>query len=162
MQVTLPIKTPFRTSTDREIIEGIKKADSEKDLKFFQYEFYNRFAPYIYKVALLCCRNFNDADFLSREILQLTFINAYRNISRFDFPVESEDSDCTNLTKAWLGKIANNEFRRALSKKVNDTVDFDSLNLSETPSDDLFTNLYEEPEQEVTNAFKLKLQEAMN
>ena len=150
MQETLQVKTPFKTLTDAEVVAGIQVSKDEKELKLLQYEFYNRFAPYIYKVGSLKCRNFQDSDAMVREILQLTFIIAYKTIGKFKL-----------VLKAWLGKIANREFLKEIGKRVDEHVDFDTLNIPE-PSYDPFAILVGGDDTEVPNEFRLKLQEAMN
>lgn len=161
MQETLQVKTPFKTLTDAEVVAGIQVSKDEKELKLLQYEFYNRFAPYIYKVGSLKCRNFQDSDAMVREILQLTFIIAYKTIGKFTFPEGILPEKCKLVLKAWLGKIANREFLKEIGKRVDEHVDFDTLNIPE-PSYDPFAILVGGDDTEVPNEFRLKLQEAMN
>jgi DNA-directed RNA polymerase specialized sigma24 family protein len=161
MQEILQIKTPLTSISDEKIIEGIKNVQEENELKFFQYEFYNRFAGYIYKVALYKFRNFNDPDFLAREVLQKTFITAYEKIFKFKFPSGSSPKDHTKIIKAWLGRIAENESKKAIGKTVNENIEYDTLNLPE-PSYDQFEDIYGEPIKETPNEFRNKLQLALN
>jgi RNA polymerase sigma factor (sigma-70 family) len=161
MLETLHETTPFKKLTENEVVAGLKVSENEKELKFFQYEFYNRFAPYIYKVGCQKCRNFQDSEMMAREILQLTFIKAYKSIGRFTFPEGVEPGKCKLIIKAWLGKIANNEFLKEIGKRVNETIDFDSLGIPE-PSYDPFAVLLNDNPVEVPNEFRMKLQEAMN
>jgi len=161
MQETLHESTPFKKLTDTEVVAGIQVGKNEKELKFFQYEFYNRFAPYIYKVGSQKCRNFQDSEDMAREILQLTFIIAYKNIGKFTFPEGVQPDKCKFVIKAWLGKIANREFLKEIGKRIDENVDFDTLNIPEL-SYDPFAILAGGEAVEVPNEFRLKLQEAMN
>ena len=161
MQETLHEKTPFKTLTDSEIIVGLQDCKEERELKFFQYEFYNRFAPYIYKVGSNVCRNFQDGESMAREVVQLTFIKAYKNIGKFTLPEGIDPQKSKFVIKAWLGKIANREFLREIGKKIEENVDFDSLNFPE-PTYDPFFVLSNGSKDQVSNEFRSKLQVAMN
>ena len=161
MEETLHEKTPFKTLTDAEVVAGIQVSNNEKEVKFFQYEFYNRFAPYIYKVGSQKCRNFQDSDSMAREILQLTFIIAYKTIGKFTFPEGIQPEKCKLVIKAWLGKIANREFLKELGKRIDENVDIDTLNIPEVVYDP-FAILTGDHKVEVQSEFRSKLQEAMN
>lgn len=161
MSETLQEITPFKKLTDNEVVAGLKVSTNEKELKFFQYEFYNRYAPFIYKVGCQKCRNFQDSETMAREILQLTFIIAFKSINRFAFPEGVEPEKCKLVIKAWLGKIANREFLKEIGKRVNEAIDFDSLNIPE-PSYDPFALLLNDDPIAVPSEFRIKLQEAMN
>lgn len=161
MQEILLEKTPFKTLTDAEVVARLQGSKESKELKFLQYEFYNRFAPYIYKVGSQKCRNFQDSDAMAREILQLTFIVAFKSIGKFIFPEGILPEKCKFVLKAWLGKIANREFLKEIGKRVDEHVDFDNLNIPE-PMYDPFAILVGGDDIEVPSEFRLKLQEAMN
>lgn len=161
MDEILPIKTQPTTLSDEKLLEGIKSTIEDKEKTQLQFEFYNRFAGYIYKAALQKFRNFKDPKFLAEEVLQHTFITAFEKIGKFKFPAKSVDADHSKIIKAWLGKIAVNESKKAIGKIVNDKVDYESLNLPE-PEYDQFEEIYGEKIEAVPNEFHQKLQGALN
>ncbi len=161
MERILQVKTPFTTLPDEGVIEGFKNTLDERELELYQFEFYNRFAEYIYKAALQKFRNFSDAQFLAQEVLQNTFITAFNKIGKFKFPSKALKSDYPKIIKAWLGKIANNESKKSIGAIINSKIEYDSLNLPE-PTYDQVENIYGQEIAEIPNEFMQKLQFAMN
>lgn len=161
MDEILHIKTQLTTMSEEKLIESLKVTLESKELTQLQFEFYNRFSGYIYKVALQKFRNFKDPKFLSEEVLQNTFITAFEKVGKFKLPVKSLPSDHSKIIKAWLGKIATNESKKATGKVVNDKIEYDTLNLPE-PEYDQFEYIYGETIPDVPNEFRQKLQAAMN
>jgi len=161
MDEILHIKTQLTTLSDEKLLDGLRATLETKELAQLQFEFYNRFSGYLYKVALQKFRNFRDPKFLAEEVLQSTFITAFEKIGKFKLPVKSLPSDHSKIIKAWLGKIATNESKKAIGKIINDKIEYDTLNLPE-PEYDHFEDIYGEPVAEVPNEFRQKLQAAMN
>jgi RNA polymerase sigma factor (sigma-70 family) len=161
MKEILQIKSHLKGMLDEELIEALKTTLEQKELMLLQFEFYNRFSGYIYKVALQKFRNFKETEFLAEELLQAVFITAFEKIGKFNFPKQSTTADCSNILKGWLGKIANNESKKAMAKVINDKIEYDSLNLPE-PEYDQFEEIYGERIPDIPNEFRQKLQFAMN
>jgi RNA polymerase sigma factor (sigma-70 family) len=161
MKDLLLTQTPFKKETVDKIVLGIQTATDASELKFFQYEFYNRFAGYVYKAALHHFKLYDGTQFLAKETLQETFIKAFAKIDTFRFPLNAMEADYPKIIRAWLGKIALNESKRATGKIINEKVQYDSLNTPEL-SYDPFEDIYGEDKEEVPNEFQLLLQEAMN
>lgn len=162
MQTTIPDERPYKKAPTQEVIQILKMPYNAKELRLIQYEFYYRFASYIYKCSFQKCRNFKNPEDLSRDILQETFRNAIKSIQSFSFPDTVLDPiDYERSVKAWLGRIATNEFMKAKAKFENNHLDNDLLNFKE-PLGNLFNDLYDEPIEQMPNEFKTKLQIAMN
>lgn len=163
MEEILHSKTRNATISLEMLLEGLKSTIDEMEQRQLQFEFYSRFSRYLYKAALQKFRNFRDPEFLTEEVLQKTFITAFEKIKadKFSFPAKATAADHDKITKAWLGKIATNESKKAIGKIVNDKVDYEQLELPE-PTYDQFGNIYGERIEEVPNEFKLKLQAALN
>ena len=70
------------------------------------------FSPMIYRLGLKMLNNPQDAE----DILQETFIKAYKNIEKFDG---------RSSISTWLYRIATNEALMSLRKKRPDTVSYD-------------------------------------
>lgn len=161
MDEILPIKTQLTTMSDEKLLEGLRSTLETRELTQLQFEFYNRFSGYLYKVALQKFRNFREPKFLSEEVLQNTFITAFEKVGKFRLPEKSLPTDHSKIIRVWLGKIATNESKKAIGKIVNDRIDYDTLNLPE-PEYDQFEDIYGEPITDVPNEFRQKLQAAMN
>jgi|GEM_PF-871155 len=161
METTLHPPSSLREMTEKELIEGIQDNLEGKELTLLEFEFYHRFAEYIYKICLYKFRNFGDTEFLARDVLQNTFITAFRKIGKFKFPIKSLAIDHGKIIRAWLGTIANNETKKSMGKIIDNKIEYDSLNLPE-PDYDQFENIYGEPIAAIPNMFSQKLQTAMN
>ena len=161
MNKILLTQTPFRKATLEGIIEGLQNTYEEKDLELYKFEFYNRFAEYIYKAALYKFRNYSNTQLLSEEVLQNTFITAFEKVLKFKFPVNSLPVEHDKIIKAWLGKIAENEAKKSIGRIINNKIDYDSLKLPE-PEYEQFDNIYGDPLPKTPNEFMLRLQEALN
>lgn len=161
MKEILQIETPLKKVTDGELISGLQKCKNDKDLKHYEFEFYRRFAPHIYKAGSSKCRNFRDGDAMAREILQLTFISAFKAICKFSFPPSAKPESYKKLINAWLGKIANRLFLKEIEKRVSENTDYDTSKIPETSFDSLAI-LTEGDSIEVQSKLLLKLQEAMS
>ncbi|MES2649391.1 MAG: hypothetical protein V4717_21105 [Bacteroidota bacterium] len=161
MTEILHIKAQLSAMSDETLIDALKNVDNTGGLDRLQFEFYNRFSGYLYKVALQNFRNFSDSEFLAEEVLQYTFITAFQKIVKFNFPLNCDSLGCTRIIRAWLGKIANNESKKAIGKIVNNKIDYDSLNLPE-PEFDQFEELYGQLPPAISNPFLQQLQLALN
>jgi RNA polymerase sigma-70 factor (ECF subfamily) len=77
------------------------------------------YSPMIYRLGLKMLNNPQDAE----DILQETFIKAYKNIDNFDG---------RSTVSTWLYRIATNEALMSLRKKRPDTVSFDVPSIFDT------------------------------
>ena len=77
------------------------------------------YSPMIYRLGLKMLNNPQDAE----DILQETFIKAYKHIGKFDG---------RSSVSTWLYRIATNEALMSLRKKRPDTVSFDVPSIFET------------------------------
>jgi RNA polymerase sigma-70 factor (ECF subfamily) len=78
-----------------------------------------QYSPMIYRLGLKMLNNPQDAE----DILQETFIKAYKHIHKFDG---------RSSVSTWLYRIATNEALMALRKKRPDTVSFDMPSIHDT------------------------------
>jgi RNA polymerase sigma-70 factor (ECF subfamily) len=78
-----------------------------------------QYSPMIYRLGLKMLNNPQDAE----DILQETFIKAYKHIHKFDG---------RSSVSTWLYRIATNEALMALRKKRPDTVSFDMPSMHDT------------------------------
>lgn len=78
-----------------------------------------QFSPMIYRLGLKMLNNPQDAE----DILQETFIKAYKHIHKFDG---------RSSVSTWLYRIATNEALMVLRKKRPDTVSFDMPSMHDT------------------------------
>lgn len=163
MELTISMQTRHQILSDKQLLEAIQNEEDEAELQTLHWEFYNRFAKYVFKVATQSCINngYKDAAYLSKEILQETFIRAVPKLQSFRFREGASDVDCKNLLKGWLGRIANHEFERARKKLPEDTVSMDIIEPNRYSHNPL-NAIFDEPVEEVTNVYRQKLQEAMN
>lgn len=161
MDEILHIKTQLTTMSYEKLIEGLKTTFNQKELSQLQFEFYNRFSGYLYKAALQKFRNFKDPKFLAEEVLQYTFITAFEKIDKFNLPAKSAPVDHPKIIRAWMGKIATNESKKAIGKIISDKIEYDSLNLPE-PQYDQIEGIYGEKIPDIPNEFRQKLQGALN
>jgi len=77
------------------------------------------YSPMIYRLGLKMLNNPQDAE----DILQETFIKAYKHIGKFDG---------RSSVSTWLYRIATNEALMSLRKKRPDTISFDVPSIYET------------------------------
>lgn len=78
-----------------------------------------QYSPMIYRLGLKMLNNPQDAE----DILQETFIKAYKHIDKFDG---------RSSVSTWLYRIATNEALMSLRKKLPDTVSFDVPSIYES------------------------------
>jgi RNA polymerase sigma factor (sigma-70 family) len=161
MEEILDTKTRLKKMSTQVLVQSLKNNPDKSELTLLQFEFYNRYSGYIYKVAIQKFRNFRETEFLAEEVLQSVFITAFRKINEFEFPAQANESDYLKIIKAWLGKIGNNESKKAMGRIINDKIEYDSLNLPE-PEYNQFEEIYGERSSEIPNEFRQKLQAAMN
>lgn len=137
MKAVLPNYDDQAQSKDlQSLVNGLYKNSNERLLNACQNEYYNRFKNYIYKIAVQICRNsnFNKNDnFWAEEITQYTFIQALFKLksSEFIFSENDDEKLRVNKMKGWLGRIANFEFKKVLSKKYNELVIYDESQIPE-------------------------------
>lgn len=160
MNQLLLLKTNLSSLSDHDLVKSLQAGGEQYDLKTLQFEFYSRYAGHIYKAALYDFRNYRDPESLAKEVIQLTFTVALKKISEFTFPFGSTPDDTKKIIKAWIGRIAENQTKKAIGELINDKIDYDSLKMPE-PIYDHFENIYGEPIPEIPNEFRQKLQEAM-
>lgn len=199
MKDTLHLQPVITNHTCQQLVDGLKEAKDENQLRFFENLFYKKHVNYIYHVAINKCRNFSDAEDLAKDITQETFINAFKAIKKFSFSTDAPVTQHGNILKAWLGKIGNNCFLKVYkNRKKEISIDDDAIVIDnmfcplcsellleeeslyvcsrghyktersiqvqaqELPEDfntfNLFDSLYGEPDVEVTNEFRNKLQ----
>lgn len=106
-------KNPRRKSTltDRELLEELQDSNSNH-LRSSQTEFFERFRGYVFKGACFRARGVENPTELATEITQQTFINAFKALPRFTVPTAATEREYNLLIKAWLGRIANNQFNK--------------------------------------------------
>lgn len=88
-------------------LEALKNGDRAEFANLVE-----EFSPMIYRLGLRMLNNPQDAE----DILQETFIKAYKNIEKFD--------GRSNVS-TWLYRIATNEALMSLRKKRPDTISYD-------------------------------------
>lgn len=122
------------------LVDGIHENLNTRSLNSHQNEFYNRYKNYIYKLASLVCRNnnFEIDSFWPEEITQMTFIKAFGKLTKTGFKFEVNDNEKLRdaKMKAWLGRIANFEFKKIQTNKYNENVIFDETKIPDI-SDEL-------------------------
>jgi RNA polymerase sigma factor (sigma-70 family) len=161
MKVTTQTQPVKINISELQIVEGLKDDKDSKQLQLLQYQFFNAFKGYIYKIAIKRCLSFYDSQEMATDITQQTFINAFGKINGFDLSREQDASKHILLIKAWLGKIANNCFNKEYAKRKNQ-VYLDDLNYRPDDGEfDMFENLYGGELIEVPNLFRAKLRDAM-
>lgn len=160
MTITFPEQSQFKALNEKDLILNLKSETDSRVIKALQFEFYNRYAPYVFKIATQACRSYEDADFLAREVLQKTFINAFKALGNFDLPDPISDDVCKKVLKAWLGKIGNTELKKVYAEKK----DVYNLSFDDTyePVDSTFISSLEEEVVEIPNEFMLKLNKALD
>ena len=162
MEVSLKSESSKINSNDLQIIEALKNDDDQKRQQKYQFIFFNKYKGYIYKGAIQLCVNFPDPEQLAIDITQQTFINAFRKIKDFDLSKEFNPEKHGLIIKAWLGKIANNCFKKEYAKRKNEVYIGDLQIIPEKEDCDLIESLYEDSQIEIPNEFRKRLNEAMN
>jgi RNA polymerase sigma factor (sigma-70 family) len=160
MSNTLSYKDTLKGLSDRDIVLGLKASDDELYITQLQYEFYRRYAPYVFKVAIQRCQIFKDAEGFAKEITQLTFIKALQAIRNFNIQIGLTDKIFKKTLKAWLGRIANNNFNKLYAEYRNEDIDVEILEVNE-PSYNLFDDLYDLPAEEQPSEVLTLLREGM-
>lgn len=137
-----------------QLIQGLKE-ENNPNLKQLEYEFFYRFNGYVYTTAYRCCSKFADQEEFAKDITQVTFINAFKNLSKFSFPTQASEDQYEKIIKAWLGKIANNCFLKEI-RHINlfDHLDDSFFLISEDK--DLIDDVFEDDYEEVPNEYKNK------
>jgi RNA polymerase sigma factor (sigma-70 family) len=162
MNRSVPDERPLKGVLTQNLIENLQRTIDKNELRLSHYEFYYRFSGYIYKCAMQNCRNFSSAELMAKDILQETFINGMKAVKNFKFSDKVKDSgDFDRCVKAWLGRIATNEFLKAKARIENLTYDVDALQFIES-SDNFFGALFEEPIEAMPSEDMIKLQTALN
>jgi len=153
----------MKSLTDRELMEALKKAEAKEEIDELYNEFYKRFSGYVFKVASQRTRNFMDSEQFAKDLTQETFVSTLKGRKSFKFAPGVTDSECTNLIKGWLGRIANNHFNREIAKR-GDVESLDEvLSRLPEPSVDLFETMHgEKDHEEISNQFMVMLQSALN
>ena len=95
-------------------LEALRQGDRAEFAKIVE-----AYSPMIYRLGLKMLNNPQDAE----DILQETFIKAYRNISKFDG---------RSSVSTWLYRIATNEALMVLRRKRPDAVSFENPGLFES------------------------------
>jgi len=105
--------------TDSQLIDGINNAINEIQQRNFQNLFYAKYVNYVYKAAIKKCRNFRDSEDLAKDVTQETFKIIFKLIIGFNFNSNVPETDHPYILKAWLGRIANNCFKKIYASKIN-------------------------------------------
>jgi RNA polymerase sigma factor (sigma-70 family) len=161
MSYTLSHKKSLVCISDRDIVLGLKSSDNETLITNYQYEFYRRYAPYVFKVAIQRCQIFTDAQDFAKEITQLTFIKALKNICKFTIAIGVDDNIFKKMLKAWLGRIANNNFNKLYAEYKNEEVELETI-ATEEPTYDLFEYLFDPVPEEQPSVVLSLLRDAMD
>ena len=97
-----------------EVLEALREGDRAEFAQLVE-----QYSPMIYRLGLKMLNNPQDAE----DILQETFIKAYKHIDKFDG---------RSSVSTWLYRIATNEALMSLRKKRPDTVSFDVPSIYES------------------------------
>lgn len=97
-----------------EALEALREGDRAEFAQLVE-----QYSPMIYRLGLKMLNNPQDAE----DILQETFIKAYKHIDKFDG---------RSSVSTWLYRIATNEALMSLRKKRPDTVSFDVPSIYES------------------------------
>ncbi len=95
-------------------LDALREGDRAKFARLVE-----QYSPMIYRLGLKMLNNPQDAE----DILQETFIKAYKHINKFDG---------RSSVSTWLYRIATNEALMSLRKKRPDTVSFDVPSIYES------------------------------
>lgn len=105
----------LRTESDLKILEmmalrAINEAVAEAAFEVF----YERYAKFVECTTLRVCKDYpGRKDELAEAIINNTFLKAYKRASTFD-PSKVKKADMAAGIKAWLGTIADNEYKQLL------------------------------------------------
>ena len=97
-----------------EALEALREGDRAEFAQLVE-----QYSPMIYRLGLKMLNNPQDAE----DILQETFIKAYKHIDKFDG---------RSSVSTWLYRIATNEALMSLRKKRPDTISFDMPSIYES------------------------------
>ena len=159
MTSTLSIVKTLKSLSDSDLVLGLKSVEEPSSLARYQTEFWRRFAPYVFKVALQRCQGMADGESLAKDLTQVTFIKAFTAIQKFTIAI-GDDAVFKKLVKGWLGKIANNNFNKLYALRKNEETDLGSLR-AEEPSYDMFESLFEPDREEQPSGVTVLLRQAM-
>lgn len=162
MQITLQTRPIKISLTDQQIIDGLKNADDGEKHRLFQHSFYYNYVNDVFNKTIRKCRNFSDAEQLTKDITQETFIRAFGNIHKFSLPVVAEPKQHRAIIMKWLLVIANNCFKKEYAKRINESSYDDIVEIIGEPTYEPFENDGESLQMEIPNPFRLKLQNALN
>lgn len=155
---TLSIAKSLKSLSDRDLVLGLKSVE-DAVLPRYQTEFYRRFAPYIYKVAVQNCQVYPDGEALARDLVQETFIKALNAIEKFTITVGDDDIFKKHI-KGWLGKIANRQFLKLYAERKNANAETECTEADE-PTYDQFGTFFDPPREETPSIYVILLREAM-
>ncbi|AYL96534.1 RNA polymerase sigma factor [Mucilaginibacter celer] len=160
MSNTLSQTKSLKSISERDIVLGLKSIENDALITQYQNEFYRRYAPYVFKLSVQRCQIFADADDFAKEIMQLTFIKALKTINNFTIALGIDDVILKKMIKAWLGRIANNNFNKLYAEYKNEEVELETVATIE-PTYDLFEELFNPVPEEQPSAVLILLREAM-
>ncbi len=134
------------------------KGEDDKEIQLARDEFYTRFSPYIYKIAIQGANNFLEPDFIASEVVQRTFGNAFKYLSNFSLKDNLDETEATKIIKAWLGRIANKVFLNTIAEFSNEKSVNKLLEINDLTAD----SLMEKTNLAISNPFMDKLQAALD
>ena len=108
---------PFANYADHELLELI---NDKLNSNYAFEEFYERFKHFVLKICKKTCDSFDNSDQLSYDIFQNTFIKVLYKAHTFQKRGGQEKENYTNEIKAWLSRIARNEFINFLRKNPDE------------------------------------------
>jgi RNA polymerase sigma factor (sigma-70 family) len=129
---------------DKELFELMKNHESnEENAKLAWEEFYLRYARYLWNCCLRQCKSVPDGNSVALDIFQSTMRKVYDKAGKFD-------SNGSLGVKAWLSKVAQNEFRDYYKKYhlhfTNDEPEKDVIDEVEVYEDSIDDSLAEKVE----------------
>lgn len=117
MEIVYVAERPNIKLADIELIEGLKNPENARQLKDFQFEFYHRYMPYLFKIAINKLSSYSGAEALAEELVQDTMQLALEKIAAFTFADKVDSETAPFLIKGWLGKMGNNVYLRIIQKE---------------------------------------------
>ncbi|MGZ3955550.1 MAG: hypothetical protein ACXVLT_13120, partial [Flavisolibacter sp.] len=107
---------PFKNLTDYELVMQLQQPKSGNELQLSQTELYYRYAAYLYKCAYTGLKNVPGFEALCKDLVQRTFIIAFKKIEAFVFK-ETAKNDHQYQVKAWLGRTAKYVYLQMVDEK---------------------------------------------
>ncbi len=159
MKSSLPIdQNQIKTLDLESLINGIINSTNEKSLRLHQNEFFDRFKFHVNKASIQVCRksNFNNVDsFWIKEIFQNSFITIFNQlrIKGFIFSENDDEKHRNYKVIGWIGKIANIEFKKSLSIRLNKNIVFNNDLIPEISDEILNENIELEELSEFKKVF---------